>query len=204
MLSQEETERVRQALINQIESMDISEDEKDKAIAKISEMPPEHLESFVKPKCIFCSISQGQTESFKLAENPEAVIVLEINPLSKGHSLLIPKKHVTMVGFSMKIYELLQEAIKNIKAKLNPKEISISSSETQGHTIINILPLSGNETGKREKASKEQLEELAQLLKFEAKKEEQEFKPQPKPEVKQESKPREPEIMIEKAPVRIP
>jgi histidine triad (HIT) family protein len=204
MLSQEESEKIRQALLNQIEEMDISEEEKDKAAAKISQMPPEQLESFIKPKCIFCSISQSQIESYKIAENSEAVVVLEINPLSKGHSILIPKNHISIVEFSMKIHELLQDAIKNIKAKLNPKEISISSSETQGHAIINILPLSGNETGKRESASKEQLEELTSLLKFEAK------KPEPKPRIEavKVEKPKppvsEPEIIIEKAPVRVP
>jgi len=201
MLSSEEVEKVKQALLNQIEGMDISEDEKDKAAARISQMTPEQLESFVKPKCIFCGISQGQIESFKLAENSEAVVVLEINPMSKGHSLLIPKKHVSLAEFPMNVYELLQETIKNLKAKLSPKEISISSSEAQGHVMINILPLSGNETGKREKASKEQLEELIRLLRFEAKKE-SELKLQPKPEVKQELK--EPEVIIEKAPVRVP
>lgn len=205
MLSPEEAEKVKQALLNQIEDMDISEDEKDKAVAKISQMPLDQLENFVKPQCIFCSIAQNRVDSVKIAENSDAVVVLEINPLSKGHSILIPKKHVALTDFSMKVYELLNDVIKNIKVKLNPKEVSISSSESNGHAIINILPLTGKESGKREKASKEQLEELKGLLKLPEKKEE------PKPEVKPEVKPEKPKPelpkpaeQIQKAPVRIP
>lgn len=207
MLSQEEAEKVKQALLNQIDDMDISEDEKDKAAAKISQMQLDQLENFVKPQCIFCSIARGQVDSVKIAENSEAVVVLEINPISKGHSILIPKKHIALSDFSIKVYDLLNDVIKNIKLKLSPKEISISSSENNGHAIINILPITGNESGKREKASKEQLEELANLLKLAEKKEE--IKPEPKHEAKPEvkpaqSKPTEPVIIIEKAPVRMP
>ncbi len=32
-------------------------------------------------------------QSYKLDENKSSLAVLEINPLSKGHSIVIPKKH---------------------------------------------------------------------------------------------------------------
>lgn len=203
MLSEEEAKKVRQALINQIESMNLSEEEKDQAIEKISQMSPEQLEKFVKPsnQCIFCAIVNNQVESYKIAENSDAIVVLEINPLSKGHSLVIPKNHIPLTEFSIKVYELLHDNIKNIKSKINPKEINISSSEFEGHGIINILPITGSETGKREKATKEQLEEVQKLLKIEEK------KPEEKPVIedkKSELPEKEPEIVIEKAPVRVP
>lgn len=212
MISEEESERVRQALMSQVDSMNLPDEEKDHAVEKISNMSPEQLEKFIKPQgnCIFCSIAKGQVDSFKIAENSDAVVVLEINPLSKGHAILIPKAHSSLSDLSLKSYELLQVVIKNIKSKLNPKEISISSSENNGHIIINILPLSGNETGKREKATEEQLKELQNLLKTEAKKPEvrQEIKIQQAPPLPQQAKPKEkskePEIIIEKAPVRMP
>lgn len=43
--------------------------------------------------CIFCKIIQGVIPSFKLIDTPLVYAFLDINPLSKGHILIIPKWH---------------------------------------------------------------------------------------------------------------
>lgn len=43
--------------------------------------------------CIFCLIIQGQSPAFKLYEDDMCVCILDVHPLSHGHSLLIPKTH---------------------------------------------------------------------------------------------------------------
>ena len=43
--------------------------------------------------CIFCSIVAGTAPSRKLAENDRAVAFLDIFPLTRGHALVIPKRH---------------------------------------------------------------------------------------------------------------
>lgn len=45
------------------------------------------------PDCIFCQIANGEQEAFKLIENEHAVAFLDINPLTDGHTVVIPKKH---------------------------------------------------------------------------------------------------------------
>jgi len=43
--------------------------------------------------CIFCKIIKGDIPSFKLYESSSVLAFLDINPLSRGHALVIPKFH---------------------------------------------------------------------------------------------------------------
>ncbi len=43
--------------------------------------------------CIFCKIVAGEIPCFKLYEDEHCLAFLDIRPSTKGHSLVIPKKH---------------------------------------------------------------------------------------------------------------
>jgi len=43
--------------------------------------------------CIFCKIIKGDIPSFKLFESDKIFAFLDIQPLSQGHALVIPKHH---------------------------------------------------------------------------------------------------------------
>ncbi|KAL2059380.1 hypothetical protein ABVK25_000673 [Lepraria finkii] len=43
--------------------------------------------------CIFCKIIKGAIPSFKLYESERVFAFLDIQPLSQGHALVIPKHH---------------------------------------------------------------------------------------------------------------
>lgn len=45
------------------------------------------------PACIFCKIIKGEIPCFKLFESDKTLAFLDINPLSRGHALVIPKYH---------------------------------------------------------------------------------------------------------------
>jgi histidine triad (HIT) family protein len=45
--------------------------------------------------CIFCAIVAGEAEAFVIGSSPTAVAFLDIAPLSRGHSLVVPTRHVT-------------------------------------------------------------------------------------------------------------
>ncbi|MDE1874918.1 MAG: HIT domain-containing protein [Patescibacteria group bacterium] len=47
--------------------------------------------------CIFCKIAAGTIPSHRLYEDDDFVAFLDINPLSPGHALVIPKKHYRWV-----------------------------------------------------------------------------------------------------------
>ncbi|KXH52432.1 HIT domain-containing protein [Colletotrichum salicis] len=43
--------------------------------------------------CIFCKIIKGEIPCFKLFDSEKTLAFLDINPLSRGHALVIPKHH---------------------------------------------------------------------------------------------------------------
>ncbi|MBQ4263639.1 MAG: HIT family protein [Bacilli bacterium] len=45
--------------------------------------------------CIFCKIIKGDIPSYTVYENEHVKCYLDINPNNVGHTLVIPKKHIT-------------------------------------------------------------------------------------------------------------
>ena len=43
--------------------------------------------------CIFCKIIKGELPSYKVYEDELFISILDIFPRTKGHTLVIPKKH---------------------------------------------------------------------------------------------------------------
>jgi len=132
MLPPEQITQIKSQIIQQIGST-FPEDKKQTAIQQIEAMNPEQLEEFLKQNnlmkpgenpettpCIFCSIVSGQTQSNKIDENSDAIAILEINPISKAHSLVIPKKHSEKV--SKKTMQLARKNKKENKHKIQTKK----------------------------------------------------------------------------------
>jgi histidine triad (HIT) family protein len=44
--------------------------------------------------CVFCDIAEGQAPGFIVAENEFVFALVDIQPLAKGHCLVIPRRHV--------------------------------------------------------------------------------------------------------------
>jgi histidine triad (HIT) family protein len=44
--------------------------------------------------CLFCSIASGETEAAIVWSDDDLVAFLDIRPLFKGHTLLVPRRHV--------------------------------------------------------------------------------------------------------------
>ncbi|MGC4018765.1 MAG: HIT family protein [Muricomes sp.] len=44
-------------------------------------------------ECIFCKIASGDIPSSTLYEDEKFRVILDLNPASKGHALIIPKEH---------------------------------------------------------------------------------------------------------------
>ena len=55
--------------------------------------------------CIFCKIIRGEAPSWKVMETPNAMAFLDINPISKYHTLVVPKSH------ACDIFEISEESL---------------------------------------------------------------------------------------------
>ncbi len=69
--------------------------------------------------CIFCKIAKGEIPSYNVFEDDHFLAFLDINPFSKGHTLIIPKKHVKWVwDLSEEEYASLFKKVKLIAKAL--------------------------------------------------------------------------------------
>lgn len=82
--------------------------------------------------CIFCKIVDGQIPCNKAFEDENILAFFDINPLTKGHCLIIPKKHFENIfDIDQNILNKIIETAKNLSLK------SKQEFECGGVNIIN-------------------------------------------------------------------
>ena len=97
---------------------------------------------------IFTKIAKGEIPSYKVAENEDFYAFLDIAPLAKGHTLVIPK-HVEddyIFHLDDKTYEGLWKFAKKvataIKAAIPCKRVGVAVLGMEvPHTHIHLIPL---------------------------------------------------------------
>lgn len=87
--------------------------------------------------CIFCKISSGDIPSFDIYEDDMVKVFLDLKPVSKGHILVIPKKHYENV------FDCPEDVLSHI-IKIT-KKMSILCKEKLGATAVNIFNNSGKD-----------------------------------------------------------
>ncbi len=79
--------------------------------------------------CIFCKIVKGEIPSFKVYEDEKVFAFGDINPISPGHTLIIPKRHAQdlweISGDDLAAVHLAsKKIIKAIKDALQPSGVA--------------------------------------------------------------------------------
>lgn len=202
-LTEEQVKKVKEQLLTQ--TSNFPEDKREQIKQQINSMSTQEIEQFVKQnqlnhldpnKCIFCSIIEGKTPSIKIDEDDKNIAILEINPLTHGHTIIISKKHSDTPSreFATKVAETLQQ-------KLHAKDIQVEETKVMNHQITNLIPVYDDtdlEKAQRTSAKKEDLEKLQQELTTPK----IEIQP-PSPPIETPQQPTQPEP-IPKLPPRIP
>lgn len=106
------------------------------------------------PNCVFCKIVKGEIPSYNVYEDDHALAFLDIHPVSKGHTLVIPKVHQDHLDdLDEVVYLKLQSAAyavtKSIKSHLNPIRVGRAVIGIDvPHAHIHLIPIyEGNEIG---------------------------------------------------------
>ena len=74
--------------------------------------------------CIFCKIAKGEITEDKQFESDNFFVILDAHPRTKGHTLIIPKKHfVTVLDIPDKLGNELLNLIKKVGFDLMDKKI---------------------------------------------------------------------------------
>ena len=97
---------------------------------------------------IFTMIAKGEIPSYKVAENDEFYAFLDINPLAKGHTLVIPRNVEDDYIFNLdpKTYEGLWDFARKVavalKAAVPCKRVGVAVLGMEvPHTHIHLVPL---------------------------------------------------------------
>jgi len=195
----EDTDFEKRIKVDNKELLDIAKKISNKKIAKDLPKTPEkdQPKEIIKerkeepPACIFCSISGGHTPSFEIDENKDNTAILEINPISRGHSLVIPKKHIDTTELPANSFTLAKKIAKKIKNKYKPNDVKINPTTMNNHAVIELIPLyEDTDISKREQASEEDLKQMQKDLKVKR------SQPSPKPKITTPKKPKEDDIKV--------
>jgi len=89
--------------------------------------------------CIFCKIAAGDIPSATLYEDEDFKVILDIEPASKGHALILPKEHYA------NLYELDDELA--AKALVLAKKMITKLTDIVGCDGYNVLQNNGAAAG---------------------------------------------------------
>ena len=122
---------------------------------------------------IFSKIISGEIPCHKIAENENFLAFLDIMPLAKGHTLVIPKiENDYIFDLEDKILADLmvfsKEVAKKVEAKIPCKRMGVAVIGLEvPHTHIHLVPLQSvediNFSREKLKFSQEELKEIANI-----------------------------------------
>ena len=127
--------------------------------------------------CLFCSIIVGDIPSHKIYEDESVFAFLDIGPVSKGHTLVIPKKHATNLAEGSEeeaqqlmsaVYRLAPAIMKGVAA--DGYNLGMNHGDCAGqlvmHTHVHIMPRWNGvpRAFEKEKVSPEELAETAESI----------------------------------------
>ncbi|GGG23203.1 protein hit [Lysinibacillus alkalisoli] len=129
--------------------------------------------------CIFCKIINGDIPSIKVYEDEQVYAFMDITPLSKGHTLLIPKQHVQDLldmpaELASHLYRVAPIVAKAIYNAFTPDGMNTlnnngaAAGQTVFHYHLHFIPRYGEEGLKwvweTTQPSQEQLQAAAQAI----------------------------------------
>ncbi|MDR1782613.1 MAG: HIT family protein [Bacilli bacterium] len=101
--------------------------------------------------CIFCKIVNGEIPSYKVYEDNDFLAFLDISQVTKGHTLVIPKKHYQDiheidVETMSNLYKVVHQLANDITSKTKAKGVNILNNnglvagQTVFHFHVHIIP----------------------------------------------------------------
>jgi histidine triad (HIT) family protein len=96
---------------------------------------------------IFTKIVSGEIPSFKIAETANFLAFLDVMPLRRGHTLVIPKKQVDYIydlddDILSELFVFSKKVAKKLEAKINCKRIGVSVIGLEvPHAHVHLIPI---------------------------------------------------------------
>ena len=101
-------------------------------------------------ECIFCKIVEGEMPCYKIYETEKAIAFLDINPVAKAHTLVIPKEHIERIELcddeTLKELMMVVKKVGTVIAKTYHSDFNLvlNNGESAGqlikHLHFHIIP----------------------------------------------------------------
>lgn len=111
------------------------------------------------PNCVFCKIISGEFPSRRVYEDDHAIAFLDLQPWHRGHTLVVPREHVTSLIEGAPVMAELGPAIDTcarlLVDRLGADGLNLSSSagEVAGqdvfHLHVHLIPRYADAPGRR-------------------------------------------------------
>jgi len=84
-----------------------------------------------EPDCLFCKIVRGEIHALFVDEDERTVAFMDINPATRGHALVIPRRHAR---------DLLEIEVEDLEATIvAAQRLARRASERLGADGVNLL-----------------------------------------------------------------
>lgn len=123
---------------------------------------------------IFSKIIAGQIPSYKIAENDQFFAFLDISPVQKGHTLVVPKVEVDKIfdvpdAYLAELLLFAKPIAKAIEKSFNCNRVSIVTIGLEvPHAHVHLIPISKTEdmlpTNEKLKLSPEEFKEVQEKI----------------------------------------
>jgi histidine triad (HIT) family protein len=111
------------------------------------------------PDCVFCGIVAGTVPSTTIAQTERAIAVMDINPVTPGHALVIPRAHAVDLHDVKPedltaCAQLAQEIAERAKSRLGADGINllncsgVAAWQTVFHFHVHVVPRFKDQPGK--------------------------------------------------------
>lgn len=106
--------------------------------------------------CIFCKIVRGEIPAKVITETKNSLAFLDAFPLTKGHTLVIPKKHHEKIQSltskeNTELFSTLHKVISKVDKITGSTLVAIHNGKEAGqdipHVHIHLVPRSQGDTG---------------------------------------------------------
>lgn len=106
--------------------------------------------------CVFCKIIHGEIKADKVGESDSFIAILDAKPDTKGHTLVIPKKHyVTLLDIPDKFGNEMLEFTKKVASEMLDKKLGDGfnlvmnnlavAGQVVMHAHIHVIPRKEND-----------------------------------------------------------
>lgn len=99
--------------------------------------------------CIFCKIVKGEIPSYTVYEDELVKVFLDVNPVTEGHMLVVPKYHYKdindiPIGILTHCQEVARRMFKGLKETLKVEGLSLTQNNEYGQEIkhyhLHLIP----------------------------------------------------------------